>query len=76
MNHLKLSILFEHFRVLLLRILLGKFESNKPKMGKKVSYLKIPGVTMGEKDKKGNATKMLDYKLLRDYLKYPVSETI
>ena len=47
MNHLKLSIIFEHFRIQSRRILSTKFESNKQKLGIKISYLKIPGITMG-----------------------------
>ena len=32
-----------------------------------MSYLKIPGITKGDKDKKGNAMKVFDFKLLRAY---------
>ena len=69
---LKLKILFRHFKVRFLRILSGKFESNKQKLGIKLSYLKIPGITMGEKDKKGNV--ISNYR--ETILIYPVRETI
>ena len=32
-----------------------------------MSYLKIPGITKGDKNKKGNAMKVFDFKLLRAY---------
>ena len=59
--------IFDLFKGWLLRNPSRKFETNKQKLGVKMSYLKIPGITKAEKDKKGNAMKVFDFKLLRAY---------
>ena len=59
--------IFEHFKSWLQLNPSRKFETNKQKLGIKMSYLKIPGMTKGDKDNKGCATKMFDFKLLRNH---------
>lgn len=59
--------IFEHFKSWLQLNPSRKFEINKQKLGIRMSYLKIPGITKGYKDNKGCATKMFDFKLLKKH---------
>ena len=59
--------IFEHFKSWLQLNPSRKFETNKQKLGIKMSYLKIPGITKGDKDNKGCATKMFDFELLKKH---------
>ena len=44
-----------------------KFETTKQKIGIKISNLRMSGITKGNQDKYGNATKMFDFKLLKKH---------